>query len=237
MKLLIVNGLEWDGEYNSVAYPNNAGQWFIDAFGGDSSRFDVWRVLEEKNPPGIHYQGIVLGGSHASVYDNDLWIRRLEDYTRRWIEEGIPILGVCFGHQLIAQVAGGRVIRNPKGMELGTHAVIQTDAGRIDPLFAGLPAFFPAMQFHQDIVIELPPNAECLASSALSSIQAFRIGETIRAIQFHPEFTPNHMRYIINPCKKEFEAQGLNCDSILAGLRPTPESRAVFANFERKCTT
>lgn len=233
MKVLIVDGLEWGTDYDSVPYPNCVGQWFIDAFGGDPSRFDIWRAQKEDAPPAHRYHGIVIGGSHSSVYDGDPWIRRLEEHTRRWIGEGVPLLGVCFGHQLIAQAAGGRVERNPKGWELGTRTIELTAAGQNDPMFAGLPATFQAMQSHQDMVVELPQKAECLATSDACAVQAFRIGDNVRTLQFHPEFTPNHMRYIISPCQPSLREQGADCDTILAELKETPLSRRLFSQFER----
>lgn len=233
MKILIVNCFEWNSDYPPSYYPDDVGQWFINAFGGETSRFYVWRIQKEEEPPPPPYRAVVIGGSMSSVYDNDSWIRRLEEYTRRWIHLGVPLLGVCLGHQIIAQVAGGRVTRNPKGWEMGVCRIDQNSSGLGDPLFDGAPSSFMAMQVHQDIVVELPPNAECLASSALSDVQSFRLGEKIRTIQFHPEFSPEHLRYILSPYQNDLEMQGVDYMSVLSGLQPTPESLRIFANFLR----
>ena len=77
-----------------------------------------------------------------------------------------PMLGICFGHQLLAMALGGKVIRNPLGWEVGTCKVRLTHAGKHDRLFSGLPDEFSVMQSHQDMVVDFPNNAECLASSS-----------------------------------------------------------------------
>ena len=233
MKILIVNGLEWEPEYPFTNSSNDVGAWFMDAFGGNSNRFAIWRVQLEESPPPIPYQGVIIGGSLSSVYDTDPWIRRLEDTTKRWIDKEIPLLGVCFGHQLIAQALGGKVIRNPSGWEIGTHLLQRHPTAHNDPLFRGLPDSFPVMEAHQDAVIELPPGAECLAKTSHCAIQSFRVGTSIRAIQFHPEFTPHHIQILFQPYIDFFREQGIDCRKIFEDLRPTPESRQIFANFEQ----
>lgn len=232
-KILIVNALEYGPEYEALDYPNDVGQWFIDAFGGDAGGYAVWRVQREESPPPIAVQAVAIGGSLSSVYDEDAWIRRLETQVLRWIDNNVPLLGVCFGHQLIARVLGGRVERNPQGWELGTRTIELTEQGRSDPLFDGLTHVFSAMQTHQDAVIELPPGAESLAASSLCTYQSFRVGDRIRTIQFHPEFTPGHVRYLLSPWKDELMEQGYDIVPVLSELRDTPDARRIFINFKR----
>ena len=91
----------------------------------------------------------------------------------------MPMYGVCFGHQHLARTFGGRVEHSPAGWELGTGGVTLTEEGRRDPLFADLPATFPAQQSHGEIVAELPPRARMLAHNPHTVCQAFALGYAV----------------------------------------------------------
>ena len=101
---------------------------------------------------------------------------------------GHAILGVCFGHQLLAQVLGGRVTRNPAGWELGEVRAKLTGEGRADPLMSGMPQTFSAYSSHGDAVNALPQGALMLAENS-AGVQAFRVGKKCYGVQFHPEFS------------------------------------------------
>lgn len=232
MTILICDAVEWDAAHLSLDYPNDVGQWVIDAFGGGSSRFINWKVQREPAPPPGPFDGVVVGGSPASAFDPDEWIRRLVQLIRQWTDAGVPLLGICFGHQLIAHALGGRVIRNPRGWEVANSTVDLTPMGRGDPLFDGLPSPLEVMQTHRDIVESLPPGADCLATSPLCPIQSFRLGPSIRTVQFHPEYTVDHMRFVMLPRRDRLEAAGIDVDAKLASLRPAPGSQQVLGNFE-----
>src|SRR5689334_19500343 len=80
-------------------------------------------------------QGVIVTGSPLSVTENAPWMLRLGEDLLKLGAAGTPVLGVCFGHQLLARVAGGAVVQNPRGREIGTVRVQLTEAGRKDPLF------------------------------------------------------------------------------------------------------
>ena len=148
-------------------------------------------------PPATDWAGIVVTGSAASANDADVWVARSEDFLRRAADAGVPLYGVCFGHQHLARTFGGRVEQSPAGWELGTVDVTLTEEGRHDPLFAGVPDTFPAQQSHGEIVAELPPGARTLAHNWQAACQAFALGEAIWGTQFHPEFTPEVVHTLI----------------------------------------
>ena len=114
-------------------------------------------------PPETHWAGIVVTGSAASANDADAWVTRRADFLKRAADAAVPLYGVCFGHQHLARTFGGRVEYSPAGWELGTGGVTLTEEGRRDPLFADVPATFPAQQSHGEIVAGLPPGARTLA--------------------------------------------------------------------------
>lgn len=214
-------------------------QAIINALGG-AGEFVV--VDAQRDPlPEPTSSGIIITGSAASVYDEDAWIRKSEDFLKRAADKGIAIYGICFGHQLLARTFGGRVERCARGWELGT-ALISLDREALhDPLFAGLPSEFPAHESHGDVVIELPTGATPLASNAHWPIQAFRLGERIWGTQFHPEFRLGIIAGLVESLtaslpRHAFPALAADqsiTEQIRASLRETPQARNCLRNFLR----
>lgn len=109
------------------------------------------------------------------------------------VERDMPYLGVCLGHQLLGAALGGRVgpMARP---EVGILEVEVTEAGRRDPIFAGAPKRFAALQWHGAEVAEAPPGAVVLARSPLCAVQAMRVGERAYGFQYHVELTDRTVR-------------------------------------------
>jgi len=150
--------------------------------------------------------GIIVTGSPLSVTEKAPWMLELGDALLRL---DIPVLGVCFGHQLLARAAGGDVILNPRGREIGTVRVTLTPAGRRDPLFAWASSDEIEVQAtHMDAVDPPPPGATILASNESSAVQAFRLSETIAGVQFHPELWAEAMRDLILSRREKLLAEG-----------------------------
>lgn len=128
---------------------------------------------------------VVLGGP-IGVYDQVLYpiLEREKELVRLRLASGKPLLGICLGAQLIAAVLNARVYPG-KGKEIGWGALELTEAGKASPLrfFDG---YRPALHWHGD-VFDLPEGAELLASTPMTPHQAFRIGNRVLALQFHPE--------------------------------------------------
>ena len=177
------------------------------------------------------WAGVVITGSAASSYADLPWVAPAEDYLRRLAAQDVPIFGVCFGHQLLAQAFGGKVEACPRGWELGTSRVQLTAEGLADPLFDGIPPSFEAQQSHADVVSALPEGAVVLASNPHWGVQAFRLGERIWGTQFHPEFTPETMAAAVERVTPLL-TQPLPTDP-RQGIRDTPQARRCLANFAR----
>ncbi|MCA9449731.1 MAG: type 1 glutamine amidotransferase, partial [Candidatus Omnitrophica bacterium] len=191
-------------------------------------------VKDSEYPPLDDYDGLIITGSPSSAYDPDEWISRLSDLILDAVDRKLPTLGVCFGHQLIAQALGGKVEPNKKGWEIGDPEVKLTPEGREDPLFEGIPDSFRAIQSHKDIVTEMPAGSRLLASNDLCPIQAFGLGDYLRAVQFHPEMDPKHLNYILAPRRDLIlKNSGIDIVSILPKVCSTPDSRRIFRNFEQ----
>jgi GMP synthase (glutamine-hydrolysing) len=189
---------------------------------------------------GVH--GVVVTGSPSSLTTPEPWMETALALVRLAHAEQTPFLGVCFGHQLIAEALGGRVTRNPRGWQLGSYEIGLTDVGRDDPLFAGLPARFPVNLSHQDIVAEESlaevPGARVLAGNAKALIQALAVGPYMRGVQFHPEFSgPVTAAYI--DARREVLAEDARQrrapedlpERLLAQVQDCPAGEAVLHNF------
>lgn len=169
-------------------------QLFTSALEGLGACWTVVRPFRgEALPDPRAFDAAFMTGSHASVRDRAPWMAGAGRWLREAVECRTPFLGVCFGHQLLAYAFGAQVVRNPRGVELGACEVELTDEGRADPLFAGLPARFSALESHEDMAADLPPRVKLLAGNAFTPVQAIAVGRA-RGVQFHPEFSPALVR-------------------------------------------
>jgi len=130
----------------------------------------------------------IITGSPCSVYNCEAWMVNLEEEMKNIQSSQIPVLGICFGHQLIAKCFGGTVELNPQGWELGAYPVQFTAAGKKSQLFSGMEENAIVYESHQDSVTVLPENAIELAKNNKGN-QAFMIHDNFYGVQFHPEFS------------------------------------------------
>ena len=130
----------------------------------------------------------IITGSPCSVYNCEAWMVNLEEEMKNIQSSQIPVLGICFGHQLIAKCFGGTVELNPQGWELGAYPVQFTAAGKKSQLFSGMDDNAIVYESHQDSVTVLPENAVELARNNKGN-QAFIIHDNFYGVQFHPEFS------------------------------------------------
>jgi GMP synthase (glutamine-hydrolysing) len=175
--------------------------------------------------------GAILTGSHHYVTDREPWSETVALWIRRAVAEGLPLLGVCYGHQLIAQALGGRAGENPAGLEFGTVEVTTAAGAARDPLFHSLIPRFYAHTCHAQTVCQLPPGATLLAASRRDIHQAFRMGKCCWGVQFHPEFDEIAAGFYLDQYRIPLAEQGRDPDEMKARLRPTPRSRGVLAAF------
>jgi GMP synthase (glutamine-hydrolysing) len=134
----------------------------------------------------LKYDRVVISGSVTSANEDAPWIAKLEESIRRWIENGTPLLGVCYGHQMIARTLGGKQsVGRAARPEFGWSRI---DVLNEDPLFEGLPQWFYSYSSHYDEVCDLHPSLKLLARSEICGVQAYAMeGKPVWGIQFHPE--------------------------------------------------
>ena len=142
--------------------------------------------------------GVVISGSHAMVSEQTDWMQDLQQWLYDVCMAGVPVLGICFGHQILAQTLGGHVAEHPSGLELGTVPIsIQTDVSQ-DPLWRHMPPCFEAHTVHYQSVRSLPADACLIAGNSHEAHHAFRWRYNVWGVQFHPEFHHSVMQDYIN---------------------------------------
>ncbi len=150
--------------------------------------FHAYAAIDGELPESVDArEAYIITGGPAGVYDEDDWIPPLREFAVAVAEAGIKQVGVCFGHQLLADALGGKAVKSPKGRGIGVHRhrVAQTRAW-MDPAKSEL----DCIVFHQDQVVALPPGAELLAESDFCPNAMFQLGDEILALQPHPEIEP-----------------------------------------------
>lgn len=154
--------------------------------------------------------GWLITGSKHGVYEEHDWLPPLEDFARAAVAERVPIVGICFGHQLLAHALGGRVEKFSGGWSVGLQTYgLEDESG--DREASRL------MAFHQDQVITPPEGAEVVGSSDFCRNAALRFSETALGIQPHPEFDADFMRDLI-AVRREAALPDEVADRALAGL-------------------
>ena len=178
--------------------------------------------------------GVVISGSAAYVTDRADWSEATAAWLRQAVAAGLPVLGICYGHQLLAHALGGEVAFNPAGRESGTITLQLQDAAADDPLFAGLPAAVPAHATHLQTVLTPPPGATVLARSARDNCQAFRIGPRAWGVQFHPEFATHHMRGYLRERAACIARHGEDAGQLARQVTAAPQARQLLRRFVRQ---
>ena len=175
--------------------------------------------------------GVVISGSHAFVTDREPWSKKVADWIPGVIAAEIPLLGICYGHQLMALALGGSVDSSPVGIEMGTVEVKLTEHISDDPLFSGLGRKFKAHVGHAQSARTLPPGAVVLAYNQAEPHHAFAIGQSAWGLQFHPEFDADIMRTYVTEFSSQLKEFGYDPEIIQQTIAETPLSRQILERF------
>lgn len=206
--------------------------WFRDALGLEHTAIQVVEVyLGDELPPPDPRRVAVITGSWDMVTDKLPWSEKTAEWIRQAMAIGMPLFGVCYGHQLMAYALGGEVDYHPRGREMGCMTVTLTDAGREDPLTAWLDPYFSAHLTHLQTVTVLPPGAQRLASSAHDKNQVIRYAPHAVSTQFHPEFTPAILSTMITVRHAALLREGENPEAMRSALADAANARQLLKNF------
>jgi GMP synthase (glutamine-hydrolysing) len=202
--------------------------------GKDQVRVVNAPAFEPLPEPGT-FNGTVIAGSHAMVTQNLDWSLAVEAWLAPVVGAGIPVLGICYGHQLLAKAMGGKVDFHPGGLEIGTNPITLTADALSDPLFQGLPQVFNAHTCHSQTVLALPPGAVVLAKNTHDPHHAFRLGPAAWGVQFHPEYTPDIMDGYIRNMSPMILALGKDPAEAQQQVIETTEAAQVLTRFAGLC--
>ena len=177
-------------------------------------------------PKTYDFDGFVVTGSRASVYWDEEWIDPAKEWVGAAIDRGLPCLGVCYGHQLLADVLGGTVEAMGE-YEIGYRTVERTGDSR---LLEGVDDEFTVFTTHSDAVVELPPGAERLATNEYG-VHGFR-KDRVFGVQFHPEYDMQTAEEVTKG--KDLPEERIQ--SVLDGITPENfdaacEAKQMFENF------
>jgi GMP synthase (glutamine-hydrolysing) len=166
------------------------GEWFSNQFCDSMLIFDA---TSNKLPDRNKISSLIISGSHHMVEDGYPWIQRLEETIMYCIDRFIPILGVCFGHQLLCRLLGGRVVNIDKYM-IGSRTIEINELAKNDWLFRGLPQSFPVLYSRKQGVIDTPPEVTIFSTKS-PFIDAVAFEKHVRGVQFHPELDREILLY------------------------------------------
>ncbi len=243
-RILIADGnLTAINQANIAAGGTASGAHYADVLRGLDTRLEI----EVTHPadaadPGLdfsRYTGVAFTGSALNVYDMTEPVTRQIDLAKRALDAGCTLFGSCWGLQVIATALGGRVHKNPKGLEIGVaRRIHRTPAGAEHPLLAGKAAVFEAICVHLDEVAEVPHGMTVLASNAVSDVQASSYGDAKAgphawAVQYHPEYDFNEIAAVMSRYGPRLLADGLFPDEA-AMQRHLGELRALHAEPGRR---
>lgn len=205
--------------------------WFINSIGSDRFDFQTVSVQDGETLPqtldGLN--GVIVTGSPAMVSHRHEWSERAAGWLADAYPTGLPMLGVCYGHQLIAHALGGSVGPNPNGRRMGSLAVDILDDQ--DSLLGG---FAPRQYFqatHVEAVLEPPPRARVIARGEGDDHHGLYFGESAWGLQFHPEFDLEIMDCYVQSRASVLAGEGIYAEKILKSLRPTPCGPKVLKRF------
>lgn len=173
---------------------------------------------------------VIITGSHSMVTHEEPWSLELENWLPKLIEDEVPLLAICYGHQLLAKSLGGVSGYNENGLEIGSVEINLEENAKNDKIFSKLKNSFKAHTIHSQTVIELPKNAIRLAFNNHDKNHAFRVGSCAWGVQFHPEFDENIMNLYINEVAKK---KDLDVEKLTSKSENTHISTSILKEFER----
>ncbi|QDU64965.1 type 1 glutamine amidotransferase [Engelhardtia mirabilis] len=196
---------------------------------------EVARVARTGTAPidATSYAGILITGSSASLLEPPVWVQSAAELMRSAAANDVPVLGLCFGHQLLAHALLGpdRVVL-AEVPELG-FVEIERRGGALDPILEGFDRRFTAFESHRDEVRPRGDEVEILAANAACAVQAFRIpGQPLWGVQFHPEMGQDEIRALIRQRAAQDTSGRFDADGLLAAAVDTDAlGDRIVANF------
>jgi len=218
--------------------------WIAQGLGCSVDSLDVASVYRgEALPPAESVAGVVVTGSPAMVTERPEWSEDAARWLAKRVEgDELPVLGLCYGHQLICHGLGGEVGTNPEGREMGSVEVVfggspTAEADRAEegadlglgPLFES--GAFPGHMSHVESVLRPPEGARVLAQTALDPHTVLAFGPRQWGVQFHPEFDRDIMQGYVEARRDILTSEGLDPDAMIESAVETDAITRVLSRF------
>ena len=172
--------------------------------------------------------GWLITGSRHGVYENLDWMAPLQDFIRQLASTEVPLIGVCFGHQIIAQALGGEVVKSDRGWGVGVHTYQVEKQHSWMPTH---PASCSLYAFHQDQVISLPENAEVFLSSEFCPYAGMSYGGSIITVQAHPEFGEDYETALLEAYGGSVVPEAVTAEALAAMRAGASADTELLANW------
>jgi GMP synthase (glutamine-hydrolysing) len=187
-------------------------------------------------PSLARYHGAIMTGSPAFVGDGEAWMAWGEELLRFLLGRDLPLLCICFGHQLLGSSLGSEVGPNPTGREMGTIDV-EIEPEPDDVLLGALPRRFEAQCTHRDVIRGPGAKLKVLGRAPHDRHHVVRAGRRAWGLQFHPEFDDVIMRLYLEVRRDSLDDElgAGSCDRRIARVRPTPEAGSILTRFAEVC--
>ena len=207
--------------------------WFKEKIQLENGDYQVYIAGNYDTLPSfLDYSGIVITGSPLMVTDLEVKNSRLGNWLLDQQRSGIPILGVCFGHQLLCVLNGGSIGYNPSGIEIGSAKTNLSQAGKSDQLLGKFPPSFEVYKSHRQSIAKMPESAEILAVSDSGIIDAVKYDTNTWGVQFHPEFDADITKSYIQEKSSELIAEELDVPELLKGVVLVDFGTRLLARFK-----
>ena len=202
-------------EHDLECPPALLGDWLTDA----GCALDVRRPYAGDELPAdlTSYDGLLVLGGPMGANDDaaHAWLGPVKQLVRDAVATRVPTLGVCLGHQLAAVALGGTVGRNPAGQQVGLLDVGWTSAAADDALLGPLATPRRGVQWNDDVVTALPPEATLLAATPGDEVQAVRFAPLAWGVQLHPEVDVPVLQPWAESDRGSHETRGIDTDAVL----------------------
>lgn len=197
---------------------------FNELLGDDIKKYKAMKQEFPEDP-----EVVIISGSTSGIYEDEEWIDALVDKTREYIENDVPVLGLCFGHQVIAKAMGAEVVQMDN-YEIGYRPV---EFNRSE-IFQGLDSVEYPFNTHQDKVIDLPDELEPIAETEVSNQGIKHREKPVYGVQFHPELTPDVAEKAIRTKDMDNEKKKRLLEEVNdANFHRAKRTLRIFENFQR----